>query len=102
MEEKLSQLKAKIETDQNFTEKLFSLETPEEVQNLLKAEGINFTLEEINEIRKALVKTTEKGELNDEDLEEVAGGIDAATVIVGAWIVGTGAKVTHDLTRGSW
>ena len=77
MEEKLGQLQSKLETDKEFAEKLFSLETAEEVQSLLGEQGIEFTLEEIGALREALVKATAKGaagELSDEELEEVAGG----------------------------
>jgi hypothetical protein len=33
MEEKIKQLQAKLEADRSLVEKLFSLETPEEVQH---------------------------------------------------------------------
>lgn len=102
MEQKLNQLQAKIEADQSFVEKLFSLENPEEVQSMLKAEGIEFTLEEIDVIRKTLIKTTEQGELNDEDLEEVAGGIAATTTIALISATFTAANFTHNVTRGRW
>lgn len=75
VEQKLNQLQAKIDADQNFVEKLFSLETPEEVKSFLKKEGMEFSLEEIDVLRKAAVKSLEKGELSEEDLEEVAGGV---------------------------
>jgi predicted ribosomally synthesized peptide with nif11-like leader len=80
MEEKIKQLQAKLEADQSLGEKLFTLETPEEVQDFLKEQGLDFSLAEINEIRDALVKLAEKaqaspdGELSDADLEDVAGG----------------------------
>ena len=76
MEQKLNQLRAKIDSNQNFVEKLFSLETPEEVQSFLKQEGMEFSLEEIDVLRKAAVKSLEKGELSEEDLEKVAGGVE--------------------------
>ncbi|NLB51704.1 MAG: Nif11-like leader peptide family natural product precursor [Syntrophomonadaceae bacterium] len=76
MEQKLNQLQAKIDSNQNFVEKLFSLETPEEVQSFLKQEGMEFSLEEIDVLRKAAVKSLEKGELSEEDLEKVAGGVE--------------------------
>jgi predicted ribosomally synthesized peptide with nif11-like leader len=76
LEQKLNQLRAKIDSNQNFVEKLFSLETPEEVQSFLKQEGMEFSLEEIDVLRKAAVKSLEKGELSEEDLEKVAGGVE--------------------------
>ncbi|MDD4803470.1 MAG: hypothetical protein PHF24_11140, partial [Syntrophomonas sp.] len=65
------------EAEGSLGEKLFSLETPEEVQSLLKGQGIDFTLDEISVLREAIVKTVEKGEsgeLSEEVLEGVAGG----------------------------
>jgi hypothetical protein len=54
MEQKLAQLQAKLEADGNLGEKLFSLETPKEVQSFLREQGIEFSLEEINTLRDAL------------------------------------------------
>lgn len=108
MEQKLNQLQAKIEADQSFVEKLFSLENPEEVQSLLKEEGLEFTLDEINMFREALVKTIAKGEgaeLSDEDLEEVAGGIAFATLAAAGAVAGaifTGGGFINTVTRGRW
>lgn len=75
MEQKLNQLQAKIDADPSLVEKLFTIETPEDVQSFLQAEGTEFSLEEIELLRKAVVKRLEKGELSDEALEEVAGGV---------------------------
>ena len=105
MEQKLIQLQAKLESDQNFVEKLFSLESPEEVQGVLKEEGMDFSLEEINMLKEALVKTIAKGEsaeLSDEDLEEVAGGIAVTTAIAAVSATFTAANFTHNATRGRW
>lgn len=77
MEVKLIQLQAKLEADQSLAEKLFALETPGEVQSFLKEQGLEFSLDEINTLKDALVKAAAKpksGELSDEDLEDVAGG----------------------------
>jgi len=79
MEQKLIQLQAKLEADTGLLEKLFSLESPVEVQNFLKDQGLDFTLEEINVVREALVKVLEKGggELSEADLEnDLDGSID--------------------------
>lgn len=109
MEEKLTKLQAKIEADSSFADRLLNLETPEEVQSLLNAEGLDFTLEEINMLRDALLKTLEKGEngeLTDADLEEVAGGFAIITLIgVIAGCIGAAcgaANMTHNVTRGRW
>jgi predicted ribosomally synthesized peptide with nif11-like leader len=78
MQEILNQLQAKLEEDVSLAEKLFAIETPEGVQSLLKEQGIEFTLEEIAALRDAIVKAAEKGEsgeLSDETLDGVAGGL---------------------------
>lgn len=110
MDERLIQLQAKLEADQSLAEKLFALENPEEVQSCLKEQGLEFSLDEIDQLKEALVKTAvrqESGELSDENLEEVAGGVIATTTIVGltaAAIGGTcgGGTFIHNITRGRW
>ncbi|MDD3852444.1 MAG: Nif11-like leader peptide family RiPP precursor [Syntrophomonadaceae bacterium] len=77
MEQKLAKLQAKIKEDNGFGEKLFSLENSEEAQSYLKDNGIDFSLDEIAQLKDALIKAVGKqqgGELSDEDLENVAGG----------------------------
>ncbi|MEN1761408.1 MULTISPECIES: hypothetical protein [Anoxynatronum] len=77
MEDKMMLLKQKLEADEKLAEKLFQLETAEEVQVLLKDNDVEMTLEEINTVREALIKAmerSEESELSEEDLEEVTGG----------------------------
>lgn len=74
MEDKLAQLLTKIEADQDLGEKLLSLETADEVQSLLKKEGLDLTLEELSELKDFLFKVLENDELSDEILDDVAGG----------------------------
>ena len=110
MEQKLAQLQAKIEADQSIGEKLFGLETPEEVQGFLKEQGIEFTLDEINVLRNVLAKQVAQGgsgELSDEALEEVAGGIVITAGVVGATASVLGASCgagtfVHTITSGRW
>lgn len=95
MQEKLDQLVAKIEADENLAVKMFTLDTPEEVQNLLKGEGIDFSLEEILLIKEAVVKSSVQGaangELSEDDLENVAGGSSINIVpIIGPGIIRPG------------
>jgi predicted ribosomally synthesized peptide with nif11-like leader len=104
MEERLLQLKDKVEADQSLGEKLFALETPEEVQSFLQAEGLEFTIDEIMTLREALVKALEKkenGELSDEDLEEVAGGLLGLRVLGILMLIGL-AIGTDRSTNGNW
>ena len=103
MEQKLAQLQAKIEADKGLGKKLFSLENPQDVQSLLKEQGLDFSFDEINMMKEALVKALEKsgnGELSDADLEEVAGGsitVMAIVAIIGAieGAVTAAGAVTH-------
>ena len=116
MEEKLKQLQAKLEADVNLVEKIFNQETPEQVQAVLKEEGLEFSLEEINQLKEFVVKALEKtseadGELSDEDLEDVAGGIvftaagvAAGAAVAGAVIAGISAigSITGSIVRDRW
>ncbi|MDD3852446.1 MAG: Nif11-like leader peptide family RiPP precursor [Syntrophomonadaceae bacterium] len=109
MEEKLAKLQAKIEADKSLGEKLFSKENPQDVQQLLKEQGIEFSLDEIEVLKNALVKISEKGsdELSDEDLENVAGGsltVMAIVAIVGAiaGAVTAAGGVVDNAVRSRW
>mgnify|MGYP001361167169 CR=1 FL=1 len=99
MEKRLSNLQAKLEADPGLGEKLFSLETAEEVQSFLRELELEFSLEEINELRDVLVKALEKTqnrELSDEELEDVAGGFILLTLGIVLW------GPTHLATQGKW
>ncbi len=111
MEERLTRLQAKLEADPSLGEKLFSLETAEEVQSFLRGLELEFSLEEINELRDVLVKALEKtqnGELSDEDLEDVAGGLIITLIGLGIMALAFGACVTSGVmisdhyTQGKW
>ncbi len=87
MEKRMAQLKDKFEADSALAEKLFSLETPADVQSLLKKQGLEFSMEEIAALKDAIVKYMakgESGELTDETLEDVAGG----TIVLKPGIIG--------------
>lgn len=77
MEENWTLLQQKMKTDEAFVEKLYQQETLEEVQALLKENGLDMTIEEINAAREALITSiapSERDELSEEDLDRVAGG----------------------------
>ena len=94
-----------IFADEAFVKSLFELESAGEVQAALKEKGIEFSEEEIISIRDFLLKVEkgditkeqlekstvqlEDGELSEEELENVAGGIVLETVgfVVGCGII---------------
>lgn len=107
MEKRIAQLKDKFEANSALTEKLFSLENPADVLNLLKEQGLEFSLEEIAALKDAIVKFMakgESGELTDETLEDVAGGtIGFNPGIIGPIIGPLGPVIiTPPFTRTRW
>ena len=59
-------------SDQAFVQSLFELSTAEEVRAALKGKGLEFSLEEIEAIRKQLAERND--EMGEADLNSVAGG----------------------------
>jgi len=73
-EAELRKLEAAMKEDA-FVEKMNATTTANEVKAVLDAEGINFSMEEIEIIRTTLAKAmSENGEISENDLEDVAGG----------------------------
>ncbi|NLG33636.1 MAG: Nif11-like leader peptide family natural product precursor [Syntrophomonadaceae bacterium] len=98
MEERLTRLQAKLEADESWAEKLFGLETAEQVQGFLKEEGLDFSVDEINLFRDQLLKVVQTGELSDEDLEDVAGGSISGAIVATCAVI----SCVHTVTRGRW
>lgn len=73
---------------EGFVDKMFSLENPADVQALFAENGIELTVDEVKAIGRGLAQQlAEEGEeLNEDDLDDVAGG--SATAIVGAIVEG--------------
>ena len=64
--------------DEAFVKELFAQETAEDAQKLLASKGVEISAEELENIRKSLIAKTESNEeMNDESLEQVAGGANA-------------------------
>ena len=57
-----------------FAEKLFSLENAEAVQAFLKDHDVELTIEEILQWIEDIRAANAEGEMNEEDLDNVAGG----------------------------
>lgn len=92
--------------DPAFLEKLISLDSPEDVQAAFKQDkGIDISIDDINAIQKVVEEKME-GELSEDDLEGVAGGVAVATVIaVGSAVVSGIIKLgqaVHNWTRRRW
>lgn len=57
-----------------FVEKLSEVSTVEEMQSIFADNGVEMTLDEINEMCMASVQMTDSDELSDTDLDNVSGG----------------------------
>lgn len=110
--------------DEAFVKKLFTLETAQEVQEVLSQKGVELTVEEIEQAadflnryqagelsekeEKAMetVKRHQDGELSEEELEEVAGGfltglfVMAVIMLVGT--IGIGTMGIVETCTGRW
>lgn len=73
---------SKIETvlsDISFVEKLATLETIEEVQLAFKEKGLNLSIDDVNKLHDIISHVANySGQLSEEALEEVAGGLTPA------------------------
>ncbi|MFV0413787.1 MAG: Nif11-like leader peptide family RiPP precursor [Oscillospiraceae bacterium] len=92
--------------DQAFLEKLVALDSPEEVQAAFKQDkGIDITIDDIVTIQK-VVESKMEGELNEDDLENVAGGIAvSAGIAIGTAVVAGVIKLgdaVNNWTRRRW
>ena len=99
-------------TNQEFVEKMLALESAQEVQDLLAENDVDFTIEEINKLHEELVKKAQQaeegedadGEIDDEDLEDVAGGVGLMIAAVAGLLfesVGLPVLIKYGF-RSSW
>ena len=94
------QIKA-VFSDEAFVMEFLALETPEEVQAALKEKDIDMTESEIVDLRDEIIKQAQKAEedgaLSLDQLDEAAGGVApalimvTATTLVAVSVVGTAA-----------
>ena len=73
--------------DQERAKKLFEQE-PAEVLKVLNGAGYDFTVEELNEYGAALKQAATQGELKEDDLDTVSGGVAVSVGIMIACGVG--------------
>ena len=89
-----------VMADEDFVARISALEDPELVQQAFAEKGIDFTLEEIDAIaRKCIADAEADGELSEDALSEVAGGIvvDAICVVAGA--IGLAAGIMTEVNK---
>ena len=70
MNEKLEALM----NDEAFVKDLLAQETAEDAQQFLAAHDIDMTIEELNKLQKTFAAQSADGEMDDDQLEMVAGG----------------------------
>ena len=100
MNEKLDELLK----DEAFIEKLLNQENDTDVQALLAENGIELTLSDISAIKSGIeARLSGNEELSEDDLENVAGGVDVDKIITGVvdGICKLGDAV-HKWTRRRW
>lgn len=90
--------------DDIFVETLSNLENVEEVQSALSEKGIELTIDEILEIKSQLTKNNANfGELDEDDLEAVSGGLSPVLIPIIPIIGGNIAvKVATSISRNRW
>lgn len=87
MKESIEKLFTKMKEDKEFAEKILQQKEREKVIEIAKAEGINITLEDIDEANAIIQKSVNmqqsqtEGELSEEELENVAGGTLVSAVL---------------------
>ena len=67
----------KVFSDEEFAKEVAALSDTVEIKTVLKAKGVEFTIEEIKEIGDLVMKLIEEhpdGELSMDQLDDVAGG----------------------------
>ena len=73
MEQKMKLFK-EIAGKEEIAAKLTATSNMEEILAILAANGLELTVDEFGEITKAIAEGNADGELNENDLEDVAGG----------------------------
>ena len=82
----------KLVNDKDFVTKMLVQETPEDVQGLFAENGVDVTLDEINDLGKAIYNASHEDDsetLSESELDSVAGGV-IEWVAVGKIVVAAG------------
>ena len=64
----------KLAGDEAFNREAEGIQTAEEFQRLFAGHGVDLSIEEVEDLCAAIVNAEKPGELNENDLENVAGG----------------------------
>lgn len=84
MNNKIELIKATME-DKTFVAEIVAMEDPAEVQAAFAAKGVELTIDQINQIAQ-LVFSGEAEELNEAEMDAVAGGLLAEITIIASGI----------------
>ena len=98
MDEKLAK---EIFSDKEFVKSLLLMETPKEVQSALKEKGLELTVEDILQIRE-MCNRADAEELSEDELENVAGGICPAVIVLGFFGTLQLIGFVHEATNRRW
>lgn len=101
MKKTVEMLLKKMGEDKLFAEKILSQTEMEKVIEIAKEEGIELTIEDIDEVNELLTKALQarkEGELSEEELENVAGGILLETLVVTASLSVTATIFSASMT----
>lgn len=98
MQEKLNAL---LE-DEAFLNKMLNAENPEQVSALFAENGITMSAKEV-EILRSRLENAEGGELSEDQLENVAGGVDLDLIddVLNS-VVKVGERLFDSISRRRW
>ena len=94
----------KMKEDKAFAEKVLAQTEKEKVIEIAKNEGIELTLENIDEVNEVLsqaISKQDEGELSEEELENVAGGTCVSLLILGSITATISASFAASAALGS-
>ena len=92
------EFKTKLEAvlkDEEFFKSLLEIDSAEEVKTALAEKDIDMSIEEIQQVKDALIKISETGnsELSEDDLADVSGGCACLAIGIICSVVGLGLTV---------
>ncbi|MBK5246749.1 MAG: Nif11-like leader peptide family natural product precursor [Peptostreptococcaceae bacterium] len=91
----------KMKEDKAFAEKVIAQTETEKVIEIAKNEGIELTIEnidEVNEVLRQVISKQSEGELSEEELENVAGGTFAISAMAAITVSAAGASFVSAAT----